>query len=179
MKLSRGGTSLYKLYRYPKGRVFAPFWSENEYTFCPLWSGIGYGFLGNYGSVWTYLSFQFQMSKKEREYANSKWILRNLFFRKAVYFCCVSIRDQSFNNFENHTMKLSANEAKLTGLCARNCAIIQQVFAVLEFVLGLSRNGPQVWKRVWKMTFLVWNRVRIREPGGTPLTRILMSTALG
>ena len=88
------------------------------------------------------------MSKKEREYANSKWILRNLFFRKAVYVCCVSIRDKSFNNFENHTMKLSANEAKLTGLCARNCAIIQQVFAVLEFVLGVSRNGPQVWKRV-------------------------------
>ena len=29
--------------------------------------GIGYGFRGNYGSVWTYLSFQFQMSKKERE----------------------------------------------------------------------------------------------------------------
>ena len=33
---------------------------------CPFWSGIGYGFRGNYGSVWTYLSFQFQMSKKER-----------------------------------------------------------------------------------------------------------------
>ena len=88
------------------------------------------------------------MIKKEREYANSKWILRNLFFRKAVYVCCVFIRDQSFNNFENDTMKLSANKAKLTGLCARNCAIIQQVFAVLEFVLGVSRNGPQVWKRV-------------------------------
>ena len=40
------------------------------------------------------------MSKKEREYANSKWILRNLFFRKAVYVCCVSIRDQRFNNFD-------------------------------------------------------------------------------
>ena len=26
------------------GRVFAPFWSENEYTLCPFWSGIGYGF---------------------------------------------------------------------------------------------------------------------------------------
>ena len=30
-------------------------------------------FEGNYGSVWTYLSFQFQMKKKER-YVNSKWI---------------------------------------------------------------------------------------------------------
>ena len=35
----------------PSGRVFAPFWSENEYTLCPFWSGIGYGFRGNYGSV--------------------------------------------------------------------------------------------------------------------------------
>ena len=26
-----------------------------------------YKFLGNYGSVWTYLSFQFQMNKKERK----------------------------------------------------------------------------------------------------------------
>ena len=44
---------------------------------------IGYGFRGNYGSVWTYLSFLFQISKKERKYANSKWILKNL-------FCCCS-----------------------------------------------------------------------------------------
>ena len=32
------------------------------------WSGIEYGFWGNYGIVWTSLSFQFQMSaKKERK----------------------------------------------------------------------------------------------------------------
>ena len=28
----------------PSGRVFASFWSENEYTLYPFWSGIGYGF---------------------------------------------------------------------------------------------------------------------------------------
>ena len=28
----------------PSGRVFAPFWAENGYTLCPLWSGIRYGF---------------------------------------------------------------------------------------------------------------------------------------
>ena len=28
--------------------VFEPFWSENGSKFCPFWSGIGYGFLGNY-----------------------------------------------------------------------------------------------------------------------------------
>ena len=46
-------------------------------------------------------------------------------------------------------MKLSVNEAKLTGLWARNCAAIQQVLN-LKFAFGpekfpgLSRNGPQV-----------------------------------
>ena len=65
-----GDTPLYKPYRYvPPHRVgvFAPFWSENWYRLCPFWSGIGYGCRGNYGSVGTYLSFQFQISKKERE----------------------------------------------------------------------------------------------------------------
>ena len=31
--------------------VFAPFGSENECRLYPFWSGIGYGFRGNYGSV--------------------------------------------------------------------------------------------------------------------------------
>ena len=45
-------------------------------------------------------------------------------------------------------MKLSVNEAKLTGLYARNCATIQQVL-ILKFAFGteklpgLSRNGPK------------------------------------
>ena len=48
----------YKPYRYvpPQGVRFL--W----YTLCTFWSGIGYGFRGNYGSVWTSLSFQFQMN---------------------------------------------------------------------------------------------------------------------
>ena len=28
----------------PKGRVFAPVWSENGNRLCPFWYGIGYGF---------------------------------------------------------------------------------------------------------------------------------------
>ena len=36
--------------------------------------------------------------------------------RKLFYVCRVYNEDQSFNNFENDTMKLSGNEAKLTGL---------------------------------------------------------------
>ena len=27
----------------PKGRIFAPFWSENGYRLCSFWSEIGYG----------------------------------------------------------------------------------------------------------------------------------------
>ena len=52
---------------------------------------------------------------------------------------------KSFNNFENDTMKLLVNEAKLTGLRAMNCATIQQVL-ILKFTFrpkklpGLSRN---------------------------------------
>ena len=51
-------------------------------------------------------------------------------------------------------MKLSDEEAKLTGLCARNCTTIQLVW-ILKFpfgpekLLGLSRNRPLAfeWKR--------------------------------
>ena len=49
------GTLLYKPYRYVLphrvGLVFAPFGSENGCRLCPFWSGIGYSFRRNYGSV--------------------------------------------------------------------------------------------------------------------------------
>ena len=60
--------------------------------------------------------------------------------RKAVYVCRVCIQDQSFNNCENDTMKLSVSEAKLTGLYARNCATIQQVL-----ILKLP-SGPKSYR---------------------------------
>ena len=62
----RGGTPLYKPCIYPPsstGLVFGPVWSEKGYR---LYS-------------WTYLSFQFQMNKKEEEMLEFEWILRNLF----------------------------------------------------------------------------------------------------
>ena len=65
-----GGTPLYMPYRYvlhQRVGFFAPFWSENGYTLCSFWSGIGYVFPGNNGRICTYLLFQFQMSKKERK----------------------------------------------------------------------------------------------------------------
>ena len=90
------------------------------------------------------------------------WIFRGqgqVFFESPDHYVSrVCIQDQIFNNFENDTMKVSVNEAKLTGLWARNCATIYLVlnskFAFgLEKLPVLSRNGPQVLKWVWKMTF--------------------------
>ena len=45
--------------------------------------------------------------------------------RRKVFYVC--IQDSSFNNSDNDTMKLSVNEAKLTGLWPRNCATITKV----------------------------------------------------
>ena len=67
----------------PVGSCFAPFWSENGYTLCPLCSGIGYAFRGNYESVWTYLSFQFQMIKID-SYGLFSWLCINIVRRKLV-----------------------------------------------------------------------------------------------
>ena len=72
--LNPGGTLLYKLvspYRIGFLRCFG------LKTGIHFWSGIGYGFWGNYGSVWTYLSFQFQMSKKKREMREFEMPLKN------------------------------------------------------------------------------------------------------
>ena len=70
----QGGTPLYK------GRVGV--WGLfGLKRLCPFWSGIGYGFRGNYGSVheWTYLSFQFQMNKNEIEMCEFEMHLENFF----------------------------------------------------------------------------------------------------
>ena len=53
---------------HPKGYRLWAFlvWKQVD-TFCPFWSGMGYGFRGNYGNILTYLSFEFQVNKKEIE----------------------------------------------------------------------------------------------------------------
>ena len=60
---------------------------------------------------------------------------------KLFYVC---IQDQSFNNFENDIMNLSLDEAKLSGLWARNFATIQLVL-ISKFAFGpeKSRNRPR------------------------------------
>ena len=40
------------------------------------------------------------------------------------------IQDQRFNDFKNDTTKLSVDKAKLTSLCARDSANIQQVLII-------------------------------------------------
>ena len=68
--------------------------------------------------------------------------------RKAVFmFAVFAFKVKISIIFKNDRMKLSVNEAKLTGLCARDRATIQQVL-ILKFAirpeksLGLSIDGP-------------------------------------
>ena len=62
---------------------------------------------------------------------------------KLFYICLVGIQYQSFNNFENDTMKLSVNEAKLSGLRDRNCATSQQVWSLKYGCLRVRKvTGP-------------------------------------
>ena len=72
----RGGTPLHKPFRYVPPhirRVNAQLWSENGYRLCLFWSGIGYGFRGSYGRVWTH-RFNSKRVRKKEKYANSKLI---------------------------------------------------------------------------------------------------------
>ena len=75
----RRGTPLYKPYRYvpPHWVRFCVVLSE---TVCPFWSGIGYGFRGNWGVYERVYRFQFQMSKKEREICEFETDLNNFLF---------------------------------------------------------------------------------------------------
>ena len=79
-----GVTPLYKpytmlVYAAPLGRVFVPFLSEVGYTLCPFWSGIEYGFQGNYGVYECIYRFKIQMIKKERQNCEFEMNL-NFFF---------------------------------------------------------------------------------------------------
>ena len=66
---------------------------------------------------------------------------------KRFYVYRVCIQDQSFNNFENDSMKLSVKEEKLTGLWARLTVLLYIQYLVSKFAFrpeklpGLSRNG--------------------------------------
>ena len=63
----------------PKWYGYGLFRSLNEYTLCPFWSGIGYGFRENYGSVRTYLPLQFQIYKKEIEICELEMLFKTFF----------------------------------------------------------------------------------------------------
>ena len=70
-----GVTPLYKPYMFVPPQRVAPFRSVCR----PFWSRIGYGIRGNNGSVWRYLSFQFQMNKKRREICQFETDLKKSF----------------------------------------------------------------------------------------------------
>ena len=61
--------------------------------------------------------------------------------RKAVLCLLCLTQHQSFKNFENDTMKLSVNEAKLTCFRAESCANVHQVL-ISKFALGLEKLLP-------------------------------------
>ena len=64
----------------PPQRVEFSFSCENGFSLCPVWSGIGNGFLGNLESVRPYLLFQDQMSEKEREICEFEMDFKKSFF---------------------------------------------------------------------------------------------------
>ena len=78
------GTTLCKRYWYvPPQRVWVllRFGLKTGVHLSILVWNRGYGLLGNYGSIKTYLPFQYQGSKKlKKKFANSKWILKEIFF---------------------------------------------------------------------------------------------------
>ena len=59
------------------------FWAflvwKRVFLLCPFLSGSGCGFRGNYGSVWMYLLFQFQMKKNEMEICEFEMHLKRFF----------------------------------------------------------------------------------------------------
>ena len=61
------------------------------------------------------------------------------------------IQEQSLENFENNTMKLSVNEAKLTGLWARNCGTIQQV-VILKFAFESFCFSLIFWEVIYSFS---------------------------
>ena len=54
---TREGTPLYNPYRYVSPLRVGFLGLFGPKRLCPFWSGIGYGFLGNYGSVHVIFSF--------------------------------------------------------------------------------------------------------------------------
>ena len=78
------------------------------------------------------------------------------------------MQDRGFNSLASNIIKLSVSETKWSSLLARTRALILSI-SIWIFDLGLSRNGPHVWKRVWKMTFfgLKWGQdleSRVTQP---------------
>ena len=88
---------------------------------------------------------------------------------EAVLCCSVFIQDESFNNFENNAMKLLLNDAKSTGLWARNCAFDFKICPRARKVSGrFEKQGPGRCKLSEYWLFIGSNYA-----GVTPYTGVL------
>ena len=90
--------------------------------------------------------------------------------RKAVLCLLCLTQHQSFKNFENDTMKLSVNEAKLTCFRAESCANVHQVL-ISKFAFGLEKLLPLCLDRRTLFTQ--------SEPGQMILIELLLLLAAG
>ena len=77
----------------PKGYGFCAFSVWKQVHFALFGLELGMVFRGNNGSVWTYLSFQFQMKRKEREICEIE-----MHFKKS--FCSRSNRSRWHNFYK-------------------------------------------------------------------------------
>ena len=141
-------TPFFKPYRYaaaPKGMFFVPFRFENGYRVCPFWSRIVYGFRGNCGILWTYLSFQLQMNKKERVICK----LQNDLKKWSCWRFNLSNDDIIFAYVNRYVAFFD-----LLQVCKR-----------VWIFEASSENGCGKWH------FLLWNRVMIWRTGRHTLTK--------
>ena len=118
---------------------FKLFRSENGYRLRQFWSGIGYGFRGNYDSASLYSSFQFQISKKERVISEFE-----IDFKKSFRWV---------SNLGNYDI-ISVYLKIYVTFCGK-----PHVWKLVWILDARSENGCGKWH------CLVWNRARIWRTG--------------
>ena len=118
---------------------FKLFRSENGYRLRQFWSGIGYGFRGNYDSASLYSSFQFQISKKERVISEFE-----IDFKKSFRWVSNLGKDDIISVY----LKIYVT------FCGK-----PHVWKLVWILDARSENGCGKWH------CLVWNRARIWRTG--------------
>ena len=141
-----------------QARVFAPFWSENGYTLCLFWCGIGYGFWGPTGVYERIYRFNSKWVRKKEKYANSIWIWIYIYF----LFVCALANLGNGNNISAYGPGLK------TGMDSRG-VVWKRVWKITFFGLGsgfgepggtsplrVPRNTPTLSTWVWVHPLPIW-----------------------